>query len=306
MNISIVIPAFNEYENIMPMYMALNDVFADMRYEYEIIFVDDGSSDDTINIIKKLSDKHKNIFYIEFSRNFGHQAALKAGLDFAKGDCVISMDCDMQHPPALIPEMIKKWEEGFDIVYTRRKEDLKLSFFKRKTSSAFYWITNKLSDVKIEDGTADFRLMDRKTVDIFSGFTENDIFARGMIKWMGFKQFGIDYSPGERLNGETKYTINKMVALAIKGITSFSTAPLHAAIYIGFILSSISLLYFPYVLYSYFTNHASSGWASVLLTIVFFGGIQMILIGILGIYVGKLFMQSKNRPNYIIRTTNLK
>ena len=211
----------------------------------------------------------------------------------------------MQHPPALIPEMLKKWEEGYDIVYTRRKSDKKLPYLKRKTSNWFYLFTNKISGVQLEEGTADFRLMDQKVAKVFSSFTENDLFIRGMVKWMGFKQYAIDYTPGERLSGETKYTFGKMVNLAVKGITSFSISPLYAAIYIGFFMAVASILYLPYVFYAYYTGHSAAGWASVLLTVVFFGGVQMIILGILGVYVGKLFMQTKNRPTYIIRTTSI-
>lgn len=303
--ISIVIPAHNEEGNIRPMYEALDEVFRTVNYEYEIIFVDDGSSDSTLAVLKSLAEEHPNVYYIEFSRNFGHQSALKAGIDHAGGDCVISLDCDMQHPPALIPEMLKKWEEGYDIAYTRRKSDKKLPYLKRKTSHWFYLFTNKISGVQLEEGTADFRLMDQRVAKVFSSFTENDLFIRGMVKWMGFKQYAIDYTPGERLSGETKYTFGKMVSLAVKGITSFSISPLYAAIYIGFFMALASMLYLPYVLYAYYTGHSAAGWASVLLTVVFFGGVQMIILGILGVYVGKLFMQTKNRPTYIIRTTNI-
>lgn len=303
--LSIVIPAHNEEGNIHTIYTAINDALKDTGYTYELIFVDDGSTDHTLAVIRELATTYSNIFYIEFSRNFGHQSALKAGIDHADGDCVVSLDCDMQHPPKLIPEMLRKWEEGYDVVYTRRKSDKKLPYFKRKTSHWFYLLTNKISGVQLEEGTADFRLMDAKVARVFSSFTENDLFIRGIVKWMGFRQYAIDYSPGERFSGETKYTFKKMLSLAIKGITSFSVSPLYVAMYIGFIMSALSLLYLPYVLWAYLTGHSATGWSSLLLTIVFFGGVQMILIGILGIYIGKLFMQSKNRPTYIIRNTNL-
>lgn len=303
--ISIVIPARNEEGNILPIYDAIDKAFQPLTYEYNLIFVDDGSTDNTLSFIQNLSEKHPHVFYIEFSRNFGHQPALKAGVDHADGDCIISLDCDMQHPPELIPQMLKKWEEGYDIVYTRRKDSKRLPYLKRKTSHWFYLFTNKVSGVALEEGTADFRLIDRKVADVFTTFTENDLFIRGMIKWMGFKQFAIDYVPGERLSGETKYTFGKMLNFALKGITSFSISPLYAAMYIGFIMAIAALLYLPYVLYAYFTGHSAAGWASVLLTVVFFGGIQLIILGILGIYIGKLFMQAKNRPTYIIRTKNI-
>lgn len=302
--ISVVIPAHNEEGNILPMAEALAEVFQSLPYEYELIFIDDGSTDRTLEVLQAVAQERKHVFYIEFSRNFGHQPALKAGIDYADGDCVISLDCDMQHPPTLIPELIRKWEEGYDIVYTRRKEDKKLPYMKRKTSHWFYLFTNKISGVEMEEGTADFRLIDRRVADVFSTFLENDLFIRGMIKWMGFRQYAIDYTPGERLSGETKYTFQKMLSFAVKGITSFSVSPLYLAMYIGMFMAVAAILYLPYVLYAYFTGHSAAGWASVLLSVVFFGGLQLIMLGILGIYVGKLFMQSKNRPTYIVRRTN--
>lgn len=303
--ISIVIPAYNEEGNINTVYQTLNDTLSKLTYVHEIIFTDDGSSDHTLANIKALASQHNNVFYIEFSRNFGHQAALKSGIDYASGDCVISMDCDMQHPPTLLPDMIKKWEEGYDIVYTRREDDERLPFFKRITSNLFYWINNKLSGVKLEKGVADFRLMDMRSAHVLAGLSERDLFIRGLVKWMGFRQYAIDYKPDKRHSGKTKYNVQRMFRLALQGITSFSTAPLYMAVYIGFFLAIASLLYLPYVIYSFLVHDAIAGWTSLILTIAFFGGVQMMLIGILGIYIGKLFMQAKNRPNYIIRSTNL-
>lgn len=306
--VSIVIPAYNEELNIVAIVERIRTTFASIPYSYEVIIVDDGSSDHTLDSCKKLAAAHENVFFIELSRNFGHQLALKAGLDAATGDAVISLDADLQHPPELIPELLKKWEEGYDIVYTRRLEDKNLPAGKRKSSKWFYYFLNNISDIEIEPGTADFRLMDQKVVGVFRNFHENDPFIRGLVKWMGFRQFAIDYEPGDRLNGKSKYTFKKMRKLALQGITSFSTRPLHTAIYLGFIFSfaSLLLLYVPYVIYSLVSGHAVSGWASVIMTIVFFGGLQLIIMGIIGIYIGKMFMQTKNRPNYIVRDTNLK
>lgn len=304
--ISIIIPAYNEEENIPIMVDTIKEVFIDLPYRYDLIFINDGSTDQTQEILHDFATKDANIFYINFSRNFGHQAALKAGIDFSRGDCVISLDCDMQHPPQLIKEMLLKWEEGYDIVYTRRENDNKIPFLKRVTSRMFYKLTNKLANIELEDGTADFRLINRNVANILSSISESDLFIRGMIKWLGFKQYAIDYQPAERYSGVTKYTFRRMISLALKGITSFSVSPLYTAMYVGIAMSILSLLYLPYVLYAYHTGHTMAGWGSILLTIVFFGGIQLIMIGLLGIYIGKLFVQSKNRPNYIVRTTNLK
>ncbi|NTE00922.1 glycosyltransferase family 2 protein [Agrobacterium tumefaciens] len=303
--VSIVIPAYNEADNIFVISEGIKNVFSTINYNYEIILVDDGSADHTLEKIKEYSSTAENIFFLEFSRNFGHQLAVKAGMDHAFGDCVISMDCDMQHPPELIPEMLKRWEAGFEVVYTIRAEDKNLSKGKRSSSNLFYKILNWLSDIDLEPGAADFRLLDQKVVNVFRNFQENEPFLRGLVKWLGFKQYAIKYHPAARFSGTSKYTIKKMMRLALHGVTSFSIKPLYSAVYLGFILSLASVLYIPYVVYA-FVNHVEvSGWASMIMTIVFFGGLQLIILGIIGIYVGKMFMQTKNRPNYIIRSTNI-
>ncbi|WP_421946235.1 glycosyltransferase family 2 protein [Pedobacter sp.] len=303
--VSIVIPAYNEADNIFVIAESIKQVFASINYNYEIILVDDGSADNTIDNIKEYASQHNNIFFLEFSKNFGHQLAVKAGMDHAYGDCVISMDCDMQHPPELIPEMLKKWEEGFEVVYTIREEDKTLSKGKRSSSSLFYKTLNWLSDIELESGAADFRLLDQKVVNVFRNFHENEPFLRGLVKWLGFKQFAIKYNPAARFSGQSKYTLKKMLRLALHGVTSFSIKPLYSAVYLGFTLSFASVLYIPYIIYAFVNDVEVSGWASVIMTIVFFGGLQLIILGIIGIYVGKMFMQSKNRPNYIIRSTNI-
>lgn len=305
--IAIVIPAFNEEGNIEKMIFSLHAVLQKTSYDYEIIFVDDGSNDKTLEKLKTISSIDSKIFYIELSRNFGHQNALKAGVDIAKANAVITMDGDMQHPPELIPELIKKWEDGFDVVYTRRLEDKNNSYFKKKTSKSFYKIMNYLSEVQFEPGTADFRLMDQKVVQVFTDFSENELFIRGLVSWLGFKQYAIDYQPAERFSGKSKYTFKRMMRFAIQGITSFSTRPLHIAIFLGVTLSVFAFLfYIGYVLYSVYFGHVISGWASVISTIVFFGGLNLLVLGIIGMYIGKLFIQSKQRPNYLIRSTNYK
>ena len=305
--IAIVIPSFNEEGNIEVMVNSIHSVLKELPYEYQLIFVDDGSDDNTLDTLKKLSFKDEKLFFIELSRNFGHQNALKAGVDIAKANAVITMDGDMQHPPELIPQLIKKWEEGYDVVYTRRKDNLKVSYFKKKTSKSFYDLMNYLSEVNFEPGTADFRLMDEKVVEVFTDFSENELFIRGLVSWLGFKQYAIDYVAAERFSGKSKYTVKKMMRFAIQGITSFSTRPLHIAIFMGLGLSFFAFVfYIGYVLYSMYFGHIISGWASVISTIVFFGGLNLIVLGIIGMYIGKLFIQSKQRPNYLIRSTNYK
>ncbi|RNL55422.1 glycosyltransferase family 2 protein [Pedobacter jejuensis] len=303
--VSIVIPAYNEADNIFVILESIKKVFSTLNYDYEIILIDDGSADNTLQNIRNFASSSENIFFLEFSKNFGHQLAVKAGMDNAFGDCVISMDCDMQHPPDLIPDMLNKWEEGFEVVYTVREDDKNLSKGKRKSSGLFYKILNWLSDIELEPGAADFRLLDKKVVNVFRSFNENEPFLRGLVKWLGFKQYAIKYNPGARFSGESKYTFKKMFRLALHGVTSFSIKPLYSAVYLGFILSFASILYVPYIIYAFVNNVEVSGWASVIMTIVFFGGLQLIILGIIGIYVGKMFMQVKNRPNYIIRSTNI-
>ena len=305
--VSIVLPAHNESGNIDIISERIDFCFPHDRYDLEVIFVDDGSTDDTLQKIENLQSRNSRIFYIELSRNFGHQSALKAGLDFANGDCIISMDCDLQHPPEIISKLLEKWDEGFDIAYTRREENENLSFLKRKTSNAFYNLVSWLSDIKIEKGTSDFRLIDRRVADVFSRFKENDLFIRGLIKWVGFKQVAVDFHPDDRHSGCSKYTFRKMVSFAFNGITSLSIRPLYLAVYLGFTLSLLSFLYLPYVVWSYyFSGHYSYGWGSVILTVVFFSGLQLSVLGIIGIYIGKMFMQVKDRPIYIVKSTNLK
>ncbi len=303
--ISIVVPVCNEEANVKVMAASLQNVFQSLPYSYTLMFVDDGSTDATMQEIKKLAAENTNIFFISLARNFGHQNALKAGLDMADGDAVIMMDGDMQHPPDLIPEMLQQWEAGFDIVYTIRKDHKEMPMMKRKTSNLFYNLINNLSDIDLEPGTADFRLMDQKVVEAFRAFKETDLFMRGLVKWMGFKQIGLEYDPALRTQGKSKYTLKRMVRFALEGITSFSIRPLYIATYLGFTFSMLSLLYIPYIIYSFFFGHIAPGWASIIATIAFFGGLQLMVLGIIGMYLGKLFMQSKQRPLYIVKESNL-
>ncbi len=227
-------------------------------------------------------------------------------MDCATGDCIISLDADLQHPPHLIPQLIAKWQEGYDIVYTKRLLDKKLPVFKRFSSRFFYRIINVLSDTKIEDGTADFRLIDRSVMNIFKGMEENDIFIRGLMKWVGFKQYCIEYYPSDRFSGISKYSVKKMFLFASKGITAFSIRPLHLSTIVGLVISLMAFIYGTYAMYiGLFTKSAVSGWTSVIISVLFIGGLQLVMIGIVGEYIGKLFMQAKGRPLYIIRKRSL-
>lgn len=275
------------------------------RYDIEIILVDDGSTDHTLDVIKVYRAAHPYVHFISFSRNFGHQQALKAGIDFAAGDAIIMMDADLQHPPELIGQMIDKWAEGYDVVYTMRNDE-KTGYLKRKTSRGFYALINKLSDTKIEEGSADFRLLDKKLVKIIASLNDPYLFLRGLIPWMGFKQYKITYTPNKRHSGQTKYSFRKMFRFAITGITSFSVKPLHFATVFGLIISMLAFMYGVYAICVYFFyDQVVTGWASLLTSVLFIGGIQLIMLGIIGEYIGKLYIQVKNRPNYIISDSSL-
>lgn len=305
--ISVVIPVYNEEENIRPVFDRIREVFSNLSgYQFEIIFVNDGSRDTTQTVLEALSKQHPEIRYIEFSRNFGHQPAIKAGLDLADGNAVISMDGDLQHPPELIPKMIAEWERGIDIVYTVRTYPENISAFKRKTSSFYYKVLNRISDVNLtEGGGSDFRLMDASAVQAIRSFDESDLFLRGLTHWMGFRQSGICFTADDRFSGKSKYNLTKMLRFAFTGITAFSVKPLYIAAYLGFTFSLLAMvIYIPYVLHALITKTEISGWASLIMTVVFFGGLQLIIIGILGIYLGKIFKEVKSRPNYIIRSKN--
>ena len=305
--ISVIIPAHNEEGNISLIHQRIKDVFSTLEnYHFEIIFVNDGSRDHTQQKIEDLACNFEEVKFIEFSRNFGHQPAVKAGIDASNANAIISMDADLQHPPELIPEMIKKWEEGFDIVYTIRTYPKEISAFKRKTSKLYYRFLAKISDVNLtEGGGSDFRLMDSSVVDVVRNMNESDIFLRGLSTWMGFKQIGIRFTAGERISGESSYNLKKMMRFAFTGITAFSVKPLYLAAYLGFIFSAIAILgYGIYVVHAFLVGTEISGWASLIMTVVFFGGLQLIIMGIIGIYLGKIFKQVKERPNYIIRSKN--
>jgi len=305
--LSLVIPTFNEEGNVQRLYQEIRAVLAQLQLEhYEFIFIDDGSSDASLHNIEALRAQDPKVHYLQFSRNFGHQHALKAGLDHARGAAVISLDADLQHPPALIADMLHHWRNGAEVVYTRRQDKQNVGFFKKMSAKAFYWLANRLSEVPIEEGTADFRLLDRKVVDAIKSFKESHLFLRGLIPTLGFKQVALDYEAAARHSGQSKYSFGKMLRFAINGITSSSAKPLYFSIYLGLFFAFLAFLYGCYAIYiAVFTNAAITGWTSLIASVLFIGGIQMILIGIVGIYLGKLFVQSKQRPTYIIKTETL-
>ncbi len=305
--LSVIIPTYNEEGNIALLIQRLEQTMQVMGCSsYEYLFIDDGSTDHSLEKIKRSRAQNNRVHFLQFSKNFGHQYALKAGLDHARGAAVVSLDADLQHPPELIADMYRLWKEGAEVVYTRRHDEKSTGFFKRKSAKAFYWLANRLSEVPIEEGTADFRLLDRKVVTAIQSYKESDLFLRGLIQTLGFQQIGLDYKPAKRHSGQTKYSFSKMFQFAINGITSSSAKPLYLSIYLGLFFAFLAFLYGCYAVYiALFTAEAITGWTSLIASVLFIGGIQMILIGIVGIYLGKLFVQSKQRPNYIIKANSI-
>ncbi|NBY25611.1 MAG: glycosyltransferase [Chitinophagaceae bacterium] len=303
--LQILLPAHNESGNIIPIYQEINDALLQTNYNFSILFVDDGSTDNTLEIIKDIASKDARVKFIELSKNFGHQNALKAGIDHCESEILIMMDCDLQHPPSLIREMLSLYEKGYEIVRTKRMIYAKEGYLKSKTSELFYRILNKFSDVKLEEGSADFRLISGAAILHLKSFGEYDLFYRGLIKWMGFKQASLVYNPDVRRFGETKYSYKKMVSFGLSGFTSFSVKPLYFAAYIGIVFAILSFLYIPYILYTIYMHQHVSGWTSIIASIAFFGSLNLIVLGIIGIYISKIFLQVKNRPHYIISETNL-
>lgn len=302
--VSIIIPVYNEAGSISAVVERIGQSLTD-QYDFEIVLVDDGSRDDTLQRIKDFCQHNKRIEYLSLSRNFGHQSALKAGLDHCKGDIVISMDGDLQHPPELIPTMIELWYEGYEVVVTVREDLNDTSVLKKLSSQWFYRLLNRISSIDIDSGAADFRLLDRKVVDSLKLFNEKDLFYRGFVSWVGFRQITIPYNPGQRLAGTSKYTLKKMLQLAGSGIMGFSILPLRVVSILGFAISLLAFCYGSYaILIKLFSNQAVSGWASVMTGIYFLGGIQLFCIGLCGEYIGRIFLQVKNRPNYIVKESS--
>jgi glycosyltransferase involved in cell wall biosynthesis len=304
--VSVILPCSNEEKNV-PLIAERLIPILEKYNDYEILFVNDGSRDNTLEEIKKLAQQNTHIKYISFSRNFMHQNALRAGLKHATGDAVICMDADLQQPPDLIPEMVRLWnEEKYDIVYTLRRSTGKESFFKRFTANFFYWLINRVSNIGLENGAADFRLMDRVAVDALNEYGEAYIFYRGIVSSMGFKKIALPYEVAPRIHGKSQYTLKKMINLSLSGITGFSTFPLQLSTFFGILISGLSFLYAAYaVVIRLISGDTVPGWSSLLFGIFFLGGIQLLMIGILGEYVGKIFFEIKKRPNYIIKETNI-
>ncbi len=300
--ISVVIPCFNEEEVISETVRRLRKLCDDLTdFRTELIFVDDGSRDRTRALLRQAAADDPRIRLVAFARNFGHQIAVTAGLDTAQGDAIVLIDADLQDPPELIPEMLKKWQEGYDVVYGTRTERPGESAFKLATARAFYRILNRLSDVPIPLDTGDFRLVSKVVANQLRAMPERDRFVRGMVSWVGFKQIPLPYARAERFAGSTKYPLKKMLRFATDGILSFSTKPLQISIGLGMFCAILAIIGILYSLYlRMFTSHWVEGWTALMITILFLGGVQLISIGILGEYVGRIYNESKQRPLYIV------
>lgn len=299
---SVVIPVYNEEAVADECYARLTKVMQSLSENYELIFVDDGSRDNTNAIIAGFCAKDSHVRLVTFSRNFGHQAAISAGMDLSDGQAVIVIDADLQDPPEVIPEMVKKWQEGYDVVYGRRTRRKGESLFKKTTAKLFYRFLSAQTDVEIPVDTGDFRLIDRKVCDVLTSLTEKNRYVRGLVSFAGFRQTGVQYVRDERFAGKTKYPLKKMLNFAVDATTSFSKKPLKLAGYVGFFLSLASFVYLFITIYlKLFTNKTVSGWASILSVSLFFNGVALIMLGIIGEYIGRIYDEVKNRPLYIIK-----
>ena len=304
--ISIIIPAYNEEESLPYLYDRLEKLMSNMsNYEFEILFVNDGSKDKTIEIIKKLRKKDERICYVDFSRNFGKEIAMIAGLDYATGDCVIFMDADLQDPPELIPELVKYWEEGYDDVYAKRKSRAGETWLKKFTSKMYYKVLQSLTNVPIQKDTGDFRLLDKRCVNALKKMRETQRCSKSMFSWIGYKKKEVLYDRDPRIAGKTKWNYKKLVDLAIDGITSFTTSPLRLSTYLCIPTFLALVIYFIYVICKMIlVTGKIDAYQAIILLILFFSGIQILLFGIIGEYLGRIFFETKNRPLYLVNEYN--
>ncbi len=302
--LSLVLPVFNEEATIPELYRRLTTVLKSMQECYEIIFVNDGSTDHSLPRLYELATQDRNVKVVNFSRNFGHQIAITAGLDYSRGQAVIIMDADLQHPPEVFPLLLQKWREGYDVVYAVKAERGGEGAFKRGTAALFYQVLRYLSQVDIPANVGDFRLMSRRAVEAMRVLRERQRFVRGLSIWIGFRQTAVSFVQEARYAGETKYPLRKMLKFALDGIASFSFAPLRLATYLGLSAAAVSFCYLLYAVgIKLFTDRSASGWASLIVTILFIGGVQLITLGIIGEYIGRIYEEIKQRPLYIVAET---
>lgn len=304
--ISIIIPAYNEEESLPILYERMKKLMEDMKnYEFEILFVNDGSKDKTIEIIKNLRQEDNRICYVDFSRNFGKEIAMIAGLDYATGDCAIFMDADLQDPPELIPELVKYWEEGYDDVYAKRRSRKGETWLKKFTSSMYYKVLQHLTKVEIQRDTGDFRLLDKRCVNALKKLRESQRNTKSMFSWIGYKKKEVLYDRDPRVAGSTKWNYMKLIDLAMDGITSLTTSPLRLSTFIAIPTFMVLFVYFVYVIAkSILVHEAIQAYQAIILLILFFSGIQILLFGIIGEYLGRIFNETKNRPLYLVNEYN--
>ncbi|WP_082318321.1 glycosyltransferase family 2 protein [Hymenobacter sp. DG25A] len=307
MDLSVIIPIYNEEKNIPALYERLRGVLVSMALRsYELVFVNDGSADQSLALIQDLAAQDSRVRYIDFSRNFGHQIAVSAGLDLSRGTAVVIIDADLQDPPELIPALYARLHEGYEVVYARRRTRQGESAIKKFTAKVFYRLLARITSVNIPLDTGDFRIVSRKVVDALRQMPEQNKFIRGQISWIGYRQTYVEYERAERAGGETGYTYRKMLRLALDGITGFSDVPLKAASVSGFLVSGVAFLVMLYTLYARFiTRDYQPGWASLMVSILFLGGVQLIAVGIIGEYLARLLANVRQRPLYIISDTNI-
>ncbi len=299
--LSVVVPVFNEQLNIEKFYEEATKAIQNLDMDYELIFVDDGSKDTTPLILSRLTEQDDHVRALILARNFGHQLAITCGMDYAQGDAIITMDGDMQHPPAMIPDLVQKWREGFDVVQTVRKGTDDAGFLKRLTSRWYYILLNALSPVHITPGGSDFRLIDRRVLNTFRLFREHDRFIRGMMGDIGYKQTTLDFIAPRRFAGKSKFSGRKMLHFALDGITAFSKTPLRISFYAGLLSGLLSIIMIIHTLYSHLTGTAAPGWTTTTIMVCLMGGLQLIFLGVIGEYIGRIFEEVKQRPLYWLR-----
>lgn len=304
--LSIIIPVYNEEGNLELLFKRLEKVLNSTDAAAEFIFINDGSRDQSIEIIRQLAKHDPRVKFIDFSRNFGHQTAVTAGLDHCNGDAAIIIDADLQDPPEMIAELYNKWKEGFEVAYARRRSRQGENFIKKWTARVFYRLLKKITSIQIPVDTGDFRIIDRKVIDVLKQMPEQQKFLRGQISWIGFRQTAVEYDRDERHAGKTGYTYSKMIRFALDGITSFSNFPLRFATIMGFLVSAIAFLLILYALYQRLVSREFvPGWASLMLAILFMGGVQLISLGIIGEYISRMDVNVRKRPLYIVKESNL-
>ncbi len=304
--ISILIPCYNEEKSLSLLYPELVKLMdGNTAYEWELMFVNDGSADGTLQVLQRLRSQDQRVNYVDLSRNFGKENAMLAGFDHVTGDCMVIIDADLQHPPTLIPEMIKWWEQGYDDVYAKRKSRGKESWLRKRLSLEFYKILQRSSRFEVLKNVGDFRLLDRCCINALKSLRESERYTKGMYSWIGFKKKEIEFEQGDRVAGESSWNYRQLFSFAIDGITSFTTAPLRISTVVGFIVSMCAFLYMIYVFFkAVLFGEPVQGYPTLVILILFLGGIQLLSLGIIGEYIGRIYNETKNRPDYIVREFN--